>query len=54
MLVEHPDGFDTHLDDLIGGCFIENENDLKDFLGMLDLSEVELKEALDNIDELMP
>ena len=40
--------------DLIGGCFIENENDLKDILDMLDLSEVELKEASDNIDKLMP
>lgn len=54
MLVEHPDGFDIHIDDNIGGLFIENENDLKDTLEMLDLGEVELKEALDNIDELMP
>ena len=54
VLVEHPDGFDTHLDDLIGGLFIENENDLKDVLDMLDLGEIELKEALDNIDKLMP
>lgn len=53
VLVEHPDGFDTHLDDLIGGCFIEDEKDLKDILDGLDLSEGELMEALDTLDKLM-
>lgn len=54
IYVAHPDGFDTVVDDLIGGCFINNEDDLRDILDGLDLSKGELKEALYNIDELMP
>lgn len=54
MLVAHHDGFDTVIDDYIGGCFIDNEDDLKDILDGLDLTEGELREALDNLDKLMP
>lgn len=54
VYVAHPDGFNTVIDDLIGGCFIDNEDDLRDILDGLDLTEGELKEALYNIDDLMP
>lgn len=52
VLVAHPDGFDTVIDDCIGGCFIESENDLRDILDGLDLTEGERREVLDNIDKL--
>lgn len=54
VLVAHPDGFDTVIDDYIGGCFIDNEDDLRDVLDGLDLTEGERREALDNLDKLMP
>lgn len=53
VLVAHPDGFDTVIDDSIGGCFIDNEDDLRDVLEGLDLTEGERRETLDNIDKLM-
>lgn len=52
VYVAHPDGFDTIIDDCIGGCFINNEDDLRDILDGLDLTEGERREALNNLDKL--
>ena len=54
VYVAHPDGFDTVIDDFVGGCFIDNEDDLRDVLYGLDLTKWERREALDNLDKLMP
>ena len=54
ILIEHPEGFDTVIDDCFGGCYIDSENDLIDMIKGLDLTKEEQREALDNLDKLMP
>lgn len=54
LSVEHPKGFDVICDDSIAGLYIDSENDLKDALEYIDLTNGEILETIENIDELMP
>lgn len=52
LQVEHPEGFDTVIDDRYAAFFIDSEDDLEYVIRELDLTNGELHEALDNIDKL--
>ena len=54
VLVEHPEGFDCVIDDCAGGLMINSEEELIDSLELLDLTDGERREVLDNLDKLMP
>lgn len=53
VFVQHSDNFDIITDDCLAGNYIHNERDLIDILEGLDLTNAELKEAVERVSELM-
>lgn len=53
VFIQHSDNFDIVTDDCLAGNYINNESDLIDILEGLDLTNAELKEAVERVSELM-
>lgn len=53
VFIQHSDNFDIITDDCLAGNYINNEIDLIDILEGLDLTDAELKEAVERVSELM-